>query len=357
MRFPDETSAFAIVNQAVDLGINYFETSVGYCGGQSEGWLGKGLGTRRADVLVSTKSHTIERGELVSADAVRRLIDQQLENLGTDYVDFYHGWSVSRPPQYEACVKPGGWWDGVYKAKQEGLVRHIGITTHAPPDMIMDMIEDGRWEVITVQYSLLLQSYRDIVFAAHQKGIGIIIMGPLAGGLLALPSDLLRDVFAPLDQVTGAFRYVLSDPAVSSVASGMTSAEEVAGNCALMETLADPLTIDYQDQVNTRLYAALGEDLSQFEAFFCGGCRYCLSVCPENIGPHNIFKAYNMVMLKGEPPDREKIAMQADQMLERCVHCGACQDICPQDINVPEHLARVRDTFLEEIQSSHASGG
>ncbi len=350
MRFSDEQAAYEIVKQSLDLGINYFETCVGYCNGESERWVGKGLGSRRNEVMVSTKSHTIELGEPVSADEVRRLIDTQLDKLGTDHVDFYHGWSVSRPPQYDACVCKGGWWEGVYKAKQEGLVKHIGITTHAPPDMIMEMIDDGRWEVITVQYSLLLQNYRDIIHAAHQKGIGIMIMGPLAGGLLALPSDLLQSVFTPQDQVTGAFRYVLSDPAVSSVASGMTSAAEVQSNCALMDALPDKMTLHYQHSINKRLHEALGEDLAQFEAFFCGGCRYCLSVCPENIGPHNIFKAYNMVMLKGDPPNQHKIAMQADNMLSRCIHCGACQEICPQNIDVPEHLERVRDTFLASLQ-------
>ena len=349
MRFPDEQTAIEIVNEAVNQGINYFETSVGYIKGLSEKWLGKALGNRRDEVMVSTKSHTIESGNPVNANEVRRLIDGQLENLGMDYVDFYHGWSVSRPPQYEACTVKDGWYEGVLKAKNEGLIKHIGITTHAPPDMILKMIDDGRWEVITVQYSLLLQSYREIIHAAHQNGIGIMIMGPLAGGLLALPSNLLRKVFSPLDQVTGAFRYVLSDPAVSSVASGMTSAAEVINNSSLIGQLPDTLTLSYQDRVNERLYGILGEDLSQFEAFFCGGCRYCLSVCPENIGPHNIFKAYNMVMLNGDPADKAKIAGQANNFLTRCIHCGACQEICPQDIDVPEHLVRVRDTFLAAL--------
>ncbi|MDF1514514.1 MAG: aldo/keto reductase, partial [Anaerolineae bacterium] len=271
MRFHDEGSALEVVNAAVDNGINYFETSVGYLGGQSEVWLGKGLGQRRGEVLVSTKSHTIERGEPVTADQVQRLMDNQLQKLNTDYVDFYHGWSVSRPPQYEACVKKGGWYEGVEKARAQGLVKHIGITTHAPPDMIMDMINDGRWEVITIQYSLLLQSYRDVIHAAHDKGIGIMIMGPLAGGLLALESQLLTTVFAPLPQVNGALRYVLSDSAVSSVASGMVSVDEVVNNAAIVSELPTDLSISYQDQINTRLIQNLGSDLTQFEQYFCGG--------------------------------------------------------------------------------------
>jgi predicted aldo/keto reductase-like oxidoreductase len=349
MRFPSEQAAFRIVNEAIDQGINYYETSVGYLNGKSERWLGRALGKRRGQVMVSTKSHTIEKGQEVRADEVRRLIDMQLERLLTDYVDFYHGWSVSRPLQYEACIVKGGWYEGVLKAKEQGLVKHIGITTHAPPDMILKMIDDGRWEVITIQYSLLLQSYREIIHAAHKKGTGVMIMGPLAGGLLTLPSELLSGVFTPLDQISGAFRYVLSDPAVSSVASGMRSPSEVKENTAIIDRLPEDLTIAYQDTINGRLYEALGEGLEQFEAFFCGGCRYCLSVCPENIGPHNIFKAYNMMMLKGDPADKEKIAMQTDRLLSRCIHCGACQEICPQDINVPEHLERVRDTFLQDV--------
>jgi predicted aldo/keto reductase-like oxidoreductase len=346
MRFPDEETAIEIVAKAVELGINYFETSIGYVGGNSERWLGKGLGKDREKVMVSTKSHPIVDGEGVSADGARRTIEESLEKLGTDHVDFYHGWSVSRPKQYEACVREGGWFDGIYRAKEEGLVKHIGITTHAPPELVMEMINDGRWETITVQYSLILRGYRDVVKTAHQKGIGVMIMGPLAGGLLALPSDLLKRVFAPDDQISGALKYVLCDPGVSSVASGMTSPAEVEANRAIIDALPENLSIAHQETIDDRLNAELGEGLAQFESFFCGGCRYCLSACPENIGPHNLFKAYNMVMLKGEPTNPEKIVQRAQGLLDRCTHCGACREICPQDIDVPEHLERVRDYFL-----------
>ena len=194
MRFPSEEAAFEIVAKAVELGINYFETSIRYVNRNSERWLGKGLGQDRKKVMVSTKSTPLVDGEGVSADGVRRTIDESLEKLGTDYVDFYHGWSVSRPPQYEACVRKGGWFESVYKAKEEGLVKHIGITTHAPPEMVMEMIDDGRWEVITVQYSLILRGYRDVVKAAYEKGIGIVVILCLVFSLvesqLILPSHL-----------------------------------------------------------------------------------------------------------------------------------------------------------------------
>jgi predicted aldo/keto reductase-like oxidoreductase len=126
----------------------------------------------------------------------------------------------------------------------------------------------------------------------------------------------------------------------------MTSAEEVETNCAIIDAIPGDMTIAHQGAIETRLNAELGDGLAQFESFFCGGCRYCLSVCPENIGPHNIFKAYNMVMLKGEPTDPQRIVERAQGLLDRCVRCGECREICPQDIDVPEHLERVRDYFL-----------
>ena len=346
MRFPDEETAVQIVARAIGLGINYFETSIRYLNGNSERWLGKGLGQDREKVMVSTKSTPIVNHQELGAEGVRRTLAESLEKLGTDYVDFYHAWTVNSPEQYAACLRKGGWFDGVYQAKEEGLVRHIGITTHAPPELVMQMIDDGRWEVITVQYSLILQGYQEVVRAAHEKGIGIVVMGPLAGGLLTLPSDLLKRVFAPDDQITGALKYVLCDPAVSSLASGMTSVAEVETNCAIVEAMPEDMSIADQETIDTRLNAELGDGLGQFEALFCSGCRYCLSVCPEKIGPHNIFKAYNLVMLKGEPPDPQKVAQQAQSLLDRCILCGECQEICPQDINVPEHLERVWDYML-----------
>ena len=84
MRFPDEETAVEIVAKAVELGINYFETSIGYVGGNSERWLREGLGQDREKVLVSTKSHPIVDGEGASADEVRRTIEESLEKLGME---------------------------------------------------------------------------------------------------------------------------------------------------------------------------------------------------------------------------------------------------------------------------------
>ncbi len=353
MRFPDEETAIEIVEKAVELGINYYETGSRYCGGQSEVWLGKGLGTRRKDVMVSTKARVGGRGPgFPTADDARRMIGESLGRLGTDHLDFYHAWSVNYPEEYDELKKKGMWLEGVVRAKEEGLVRHVGVTSHATPALLMQMLDEGLFEPYTVQYSLLLQPHRDVIRKAREKGRGVVLMGPLAGGLLAKHTPVLAQAFAPDSQVLGAFKYVLCDPGVSTAASGMRSVEEVEANCALIDSLPEELDFGYQTAVGERLRAELGDGLEEFERYLCGDCRYCTTVCPEGIVPGSVFKPYNAVMLKVDIGNTQRLIERADAMLSRCTRCGKCQEICPQGINVPDHLERVKDTFAAMASES-----
>jgi uncharacterized protein len=357
MRFPGRDAAAEIVAKSLELGINYYETSNRYCQSQSEEWLANGLGTNRSKVFISTKCQPGTGPERKTASDVRRTIEDSLRKLNTDHVDFYQAWTVNNPAQYESCTCKDGWLAGVIKAREEGLVKHIGITTHATPRLIMEMVNDGRWESITVQYSLILQSYRDVIHAAQRRNIGIVIMGPLAGGLLTQPSDLLVRVYEPDSQLVGSLKYVLADPAVTTIASGMRSVHEVVENCRIIDSMPADLSLDYQEQVNKRLRCELGGDLEKFETLLCGGCRYCMNACPVGIGPHNIFKAYNMTMLKATLKDAARLAQNAAELRAKCILCGKCVEACPQKINVPEHLDRVRELFAARAAENDVSKG
>jgi predicted aldo/keto reductase-like oxidoreductase len=346
MRFPDEETAVATVRRCVEKGINYFETANGY--GESEIRLGKAfkeLGKDvREKVMLSSKSRPSTADDRTAGDWADELLNQSLERMQVDYLDFYHIWSINNEEQYDLCLNDG-WMDVVQKAKDAGKVRHIGITSHAPPALVERIIDEGLFEVLMVQYSLILQSYRGVIAKAHDAGMGVVLMGPLAGGLLTRPSPILPKVFAPDDQVAGALKYVLCDPGVSSAASGMTSPDDVDRNCAVVDSLPDDLDISYQDAINEKLGAALGAKLDEFEKLLCGGCRYCAGVCPEDINPSGVFKQYNATMLGAEVDNRDKLAESAGKLREKCVLCGKCLDVCPQKIDIPEHLERVQEFF------------
>ena len=342
MRFPSEEQAQPIVAKAIACGINYFETSIGYS--DSELWLGKALGADRKKILLSTKSAPGEDG-CMTADEARRKIDSSLSRLKTDYLDFYHAWRTNNRKKYESLTAKGGWLEGVLKARDEGLIRHVGITSHSTPEHIHEIIKDGLFEVLTVQYSLILSSYKPVVAEAAKRGMGVVIMGPLAGGLLTNPSPVLKEALGGDDQIAGAFRYVLSDPAVSTIASGMTSAAQVEENCARIDAMPEKLSIDFQQQADRRIRAAMGDNLNQFETVLCGGCRYCGSICPKGLGPHNIFKAYNMAMLGAEVSFGQRQQERAKYILDNCTRCGKCETVCPQKINVSQHMETVFKFF------------
>ena len=339
MGFVDDESAHATVQAGLDGGINYYETCRGYA--HSERRLGEGLGSRRGEIMISTKSYPESVDGLSVGDTMRKRLEEQLRRLNTDHVDFYHAWHATTEEDYANAIGPGGWLEAARKARDEGLIGHIGITTHAGPELVERMIDDGCWEVITLQYGLAVSATRPMVAKAHAKGMGVIVIGAMAGGMLAYPSALLREVFGADDQAAGALRYALSDPGVSSVASGMVWADEVRANCRAVDAMADHLSIDYQRQVDDRLAALLeSEDLAELKRYWCDGCGRCIAVCDKLVDPWSLLRAYDVAMLGGRPRDVSGLVAGCERVLGRCPECGRCADICPRGIDIPKHLER-----------------
>ena len=342
MGFVDDVSAHATVAAALACGINYFETCWGYT--DSERRLGEGLGDRRKDVLVSTKSYGESADGLSVADTTRTRLEEQLRRLNTDYVDFYHAWHTTTEDDYANATKPDGWLTAALRAKDEGLIRHVGITTHAAPELVERMIDDGCWDTLTVQYSLVVSAYRDVVAKAHEAGMGVIVIGSMASGLLASPSELLREIYGSDDQAAAALRYVLSDPNVTTVAGGMVWADEVRANAGAIDAMADGLSVGYQREVDARLAAVLDRpEMAELKRFWCDGCGRCIAVCNQLVEPWSVLRGYNGMMLGATPRSPSNYMGLCDQILARCPECGRCADLCPRGIDIPQHLANIRE--------------
>lgn len=148
MRLPgvDDETAFKAINRSLDLGVNFFETAPGY--GDSERKIGLSLGKRRKDIFLSTKTG------YCTADECRKKIDDQLKRLQTDYFDFYQMWYVNSQEDFEKVIAKGGPLEGAKTAMKEGIIKHIGITTHAPNAAVQSMINSGLFEGITLYHNL-----------------------------------------------------------------------------------------------------------------------------------------------------------------------------------------------------------
>jgi len=325
------------VRRCVDLGINFFETG-SYGDGASEAMLGRALKgyVPRDQMVLANKVHAFA---LPSGDDVRRRLEEALAREQTDYFDLFSFWGTNTPEMFENVMKPGGPLDAVEKAKEEGLVRAIGLTTHARQEWILNFARRRHWDAITLKEHLLYSRQQDVINELGAMGTGVIVMSPLAGGVACSPGP---DIVAELDKAgtTAAvlgLRFLVSNPNVTAVISGMTSPEEVAENVKAGET-GEPLTDEEQ-----RVLAFIQERTKGLGGKFCTSCGYCMP-CPEEVNIPGIFRLWNLMRGYGSEgyskleyqklrEERHWADFPGKSALE-CVECGTCEEKCPEKLEI-----------------------
>lgn len=345
MRLPEDDEVGAqVVRRAAELGINYFETSNWYCESRSEIKVGmglKGLGSTelaevRDKVFISTK---VKIAPTVTGDDVRRAFEDSLKRLEVDRVDFYQVWDF-KWDDYEAVMKKGGGLDTIEALRDEGLIGHIGMTSHESNEHVIELLDTGRFESVTLSYHLLNREKEPVIEYAAERGIGVVIMTPLAGGLLATPSDVLAKLVSPsTGNAAGALRFVMSNPHVSTVPSGMTSVAEVEEN---VRTWADfkPLSAQELSDLAARLdeYSALGRQ-------FCTACNYCMP-CPSGVKIPRLFGIRNRYTVFGLKDSATRSYRRMTEGLpDACTECGECETKCPNGIPIIRQLKEVAAMF------------
>jgi hypothetical protein len=337
---PDNARWAALVHEAAEAGFNYFETSHRYCSSTSETKLGVGLkGFPRDKVYISTKSSA---DDFLTADAVRKVIDESLKKLQVDYLDFYQFWGLSLKDWNEIATKKGGTLEGIRKAMAEGLIRHLGFTSHDTPENMITLLRTGEFEAITLQYNLLNRVNEPVIAEAGRLGIGVVVMGPLHGGILGTPSPVLAKLMgkgATDAAAEAAFRFVLSNPHVTCAISGMTTSEDVRQDKLIAER-ARPLTKAEMTAVDKELekYKAAADAL-------CTGCRYCMP-CAQGVGIFAVLQLANAARIYGlEDGSKSEYAKFAKEWpydsfkdASYCTQCGECLAKCPQKIDIPAEL-------------------
>lgn len=338
MRFDPNNPELAaqIVDEAIASGVNYFETTRGYIQGRCQHLTGPGLKGRSKGLIVSGKGAI---NEDTTADSYRKEIDVQMEVLGVDYLEFYQvGWlSLDK---MEIVTRPNGALEALDKARGEGIIGHIGFTGHDRPSNMIQMIETGIFDSITLVYNLLNRGNASVINRAGELGVGVVVMCPVGGGMLSRPSAQLSQLAADSAQSlpATALQFVLSNPNVSTAVSGMNTLEQLRENIATADSFR-PMNQEDVVRVEAILdeFASVGED-------FCTACGYCMD-CPNGVSIPNNFRLRNYAQIYGllEWARGQYARMKPEKRADACVRCGICEPKCPNSIPIMDQLESVHE--------------
>jgi len=332
----DYEESIKIIHRALDLGVNYVDTAPYYCEKESEIIVGQALKGRRDKVYLSTKN-PIENN---SGEDYRKRLETSLEKLDTDYIDFYHFWGITWETFTEKIDIPNGPLSQAYKAKEEGLIKHISFSFHDKAENMIKLIDTGHFETVLCQYNLLDRANEDAIAYAKQKGLGVVIMGPVGGGRLGAPSEVIAQLMKGKTASTAetAIRFVLSNQDVSCALSGM-------GSIAMVEeNVKTALNESQLTQQEIALINASMEENKKLADLYCTGCNYCMP-CPAEVNIPlcfklmNYHKVYNLTdYSKEQYAQIGENEWMKGKRADACVECGQCEEKCPQHIPIIKQL-------------------
>ncbi len=352
MRFPMENDnvkkeeTVDILHEAMDLGVNYFDSAVMYCKNQSEETLGQAIQGRRDELYISTKNHY--KGD--DPQEWREFLDQSLDRLGTDYIDFYHLHDL-RLKEYKEHLLPGGCIDEALEAKKDGLIKHLCFSSHDDPNNIKKLIDTGLFEGILVQYNIFDRINEPVISYAEKEGLGVSIMGTVGGGRLIPLSEKIQDMSDKKESTPElAIRFVLSNPGVTVALSGMNTKPMVREN-AVAASREEALTDHERERISEVM-----DDVKKLEGLYCTGCNYCMP-CPFGVDIPANFAAYNLAKVWGLESqakvqykalkDRKKDGENVPAWAAACTQCHKCEDKCPQDIPIAEKMKEVEKALSD----------
>ena len=343
----DDAAATAILSAALDSGVNYVDTAWPYHKYMSEPWLGsamENLGCRDR-VLLATKSPVWLVKE---TEDWERYLSAQLEKLRTDHIDFYlvHALNGKR---WKTVLETGG-LEFLAKARADGRIGHIGFSFHDTLDSFKTIVDGwSDWEFCQLQYNYFDEDYQagdaGIRYAA-ERDIGVIVMEPLRGGVLARVPDAVREIFSrypvPRMPAEWALRHVLDRQETVTVLSGMGTTGQLWENAGVASSAA-PNSITKAER------ALLDEARAWFiskMAVPCTACGYC-SPCPSGVNIVDTFGMWNESAMFGTVEANAK--QYRDSLVakgkgaEACTECGECVPKCPQTIDIPARLKEARN--------------
>ncbi len=345
-----------MVDAYMDAGFNHFDTAFVYHEGIGEQAFKKCVVERypRDSFKIATK---LPLFVITEESQLEPIFAEQLKNCGVDYFDYYMLHNVSGFT--EAAWKNVDLYSFIQKKKEEGYIKHIGISTHGNSEFLEEILfEHPELEFVLLQINYLdwedesIES-RKCLEVAKKYNKKVMIMEPYKGGFLAdVPDEaekILKEHNPDKSIVSWAMRFVANLDACI-VLTGASTLEQLENNIQEFNE-ADPLSDE-----EFKILKEVSEIINNNITVDCTKCRYCVDCCPEEIDIAKVFDLYNKHKLleTDEWTPHGNAYLNYSKLSDvgiasDCSECESCIEECPQQINIPEVLKDVAKTFETEI--------
>jgi len=314
-----EDEAVNVVKRCLDLGITFIDTANAYT--TSEERIGKAISGRREGLVIATKSLSRKR------EGVEKHLKLSLERLNVEYIDLYQFHGISDFNSLDMVLDPSGPMAVVEKAKEIGLVKHIGITSHQI-DIAKKAVVSGRFETIMFPFNFVTSEAADeLLPLAREHDVGFIVMKPLAGGMI--------------DNAEIAFKYLLQFTDIVTIA-GIEKVPEIEEITQILEGPSAMTAAELKEM--QKLKQELGTR-------FCHRCDYC-QPCQEGILISTVMMYPSLV--RRLPPEHlvSGIWGAIVEKAASCTQCGECEERCPYHLPIRDMLAEYANQY-QRSKSEH----
>ena len=313
------TSDPSVVERAVDIGINYFDTSRGYQHGNNERMVGAALGAKRRQVVLSTKTDTSKK------DTMLQELEASLRELKTDYIDI---WYLHGKDKVEDATDEMIETQRI--AKKQGKIRFAGVSTHNPRLLLPWMAQKGAFDVALPVYNFTMA-----IDTAARAGIGIVAMKVMAGGFKSIrPTDPIFSKMSRDGALLAALKWTLKNPKVATTIPGMTDMDQLDEN---LKAMAAPFAAG-----DERVLAA---HLETIKPIYCRMCGECDGACKQGLPVASVMR----ILTYADGYRQFGLARERFQQLaaeHRAVRCGDCDECtvqCPHGVRVSDRMARAQE--------------
>lgn len=326
-------------------GYNYFDTARGYMSEKSESVVRECLAKRYSrDRFILTDK--LSNDYFNRRSDIRPLFEDQLKTCGVDYFDFYlfHAMGASHYIKYTEC----GAFDEVRALKDEGKIRHIGMSFHDRSDVLETILNDHP-EIEVVQLQINYVDYEDELIQGRlcmevckKHNVPVFVMEPIKGGMLANVRSDVEKEFTAIDMTpaAAALRYVSFLDGVELVLSGMSNLQQVEQNIAVMQ---DPSPIS---EGEARAVANAAKLIRESDVVPCTACRYCVDGCPKSILIPDLLACLNTRRRYGDHGQwYYDINTKNNGKASACIECGKCESACPQKLPIRKLLKETATAF------------